>query len=163
MTESDRKMTSSDQVSAKAFEQYAWVLVAAVGVLSLLSGVYLAAYGRPGPGELAGFSTAGTTWDALRTSDPGLADYVTQLFRFLGLIFVAASVFFTVISVTAYRRGERWAWYVLWTFPVLFVPVMIIDLTSAYPHTWQAYTVFLILALFGLLLPIRIFFKRDFE
>ena len=125
----------------------------------MLSGVYLAAYGRPGPGELAGFSTLGTTWDELGASDPGLANYITQLFRFLGLIFVGAALLFTVISATAYRRRERWAWYALWTFPAMFVPVIVIDLTSAYPHIWHAYSAFLIGALFGLILPVRMFFR----
>ncbi len=35
----------------------------------------------------------------------------------LGLSYLTTNVLFTAISVTAFRRGERWAWYALWIGP----------------------------------------------
>lgn len=144
--------------TARWYQRWAWVLPFLSGLLAIFSGVYLAVYGRPGPGELAGFSSVGQTWAELVAADPGLAGYISQLFVFLGSIFVVTGLLVAVIAVTAFRRGERWAWYVLWSLPPLYLVIIGVDVTSRFPHLWAFYSVHLALVVLGLLLPIRQFF-----
>jgi hypothetical protein len=39
--------------------------------------------------------------------------------RLAGFLGVIASVFIVAVAATSYRRGERWAWYAMWTLPLL--------------------------------------------
>lgn len=148
-------------MTESVLERHAWVLPFLAGILAVVSGLYLALYARPGPGELAGFSSLGTTWEELLTTDPGLAGYIRQLFLFLGSVFAVTGIFVAGISATAFRRGERWAWYSLWTLPPLYLLVIAVDAASRFPHLWQFYSVPLALVVLGLLLPIRRFFPRE--
>lgn len=101
-------------------ERAAWTLPLVAGLLAVASGLYLVVAGRPEPGELAGFSSLGTTWEEMVATDPGLAGYIGQLFVFLGAVFTVTGVLIAAISATAFRRGERWAWYGLGTLLPLY-------------------------------------------
>lgn len=141
-------------------ERSAWMFPLVAGILAILSGLYLVFYARPGPGELAGFSSLGTTWEQLMVTDPGLAGYLTQLFVFVGASFTVVGILLAAISATAFRQGERWAWYTLWALPPLYVMVIVVDYMSRFPHLWQFYSIPLALVLVGLLLSIRRVFPR---
>jgi len=71
-----------------------------------------------GPGGLpiltAGYEgfTKGS-WSELAGTSPTTAKYVGLLFRMYGIYGVAFGVMAIAIAVTAFRRGERWAWWAL--------------------------------------------------
>jgi FtsH-binding integral membrane protein len=72
----------------------------------------------------------------------------------LGMSIGAFAVLATVVAAVPYRRGERWAWYVLWVVPLLWGGVavrMFIDQYSA----GSVYAVAAAIAVVGLLIPIR--------
>jgi hypothetical protein len=56
--------------------------------------------------------TGGSWADLVRTS-PMTARYVGVLFRTYGMFNVAFGLTAGAIAVTAFRRGDRWAWWVL--------------------------------------------------
>ncbi len=68
----------------------------------------------------------------------------------LGMVFFS----FGLIS-KGFRKAQRWAWYVLWYWPVFFI------LHIYAFSTWIPDLPLLLLCLLGLLLPYKKFFSRD--
>ena len=42
-------------------------------------------------------------------------------FRAIGVASIGMGLFGVMITVIAYRRGERWAWFTLWYYPVFWI------------------------------------------
>ncbi len=53
------------------------------------------------------------SWSELAGTSPTTAKYVGLLFRMYGIYGVAFGVMAIAIAVTAFRRGEHWAWWAL--------------------------------------------------
>ncbi len=69
-----------------------------------------------------------------------------------GALAAGMSFFGAAITLTAFRRGERWAWFVLWYYPAFFAAH---TLASGIAISG---TPLLLLSMLGLLLPVRRFF-----
>lgn len=69
-------------------------------------------------------------------------------------------VFIMAIAYFSYRKGERWAWYVLWYLPVFFVYLLVNDLAVGGSSS-SVVILFLIISLIGLLLPYRRLFPKS--
>lgn len=54
-----------------------------------------------------------SSWSELVASSPRIAEFMTLLFRMYGLYGVVLSLLALAIAATAFRRGERWAWWAL--------------------------------------------------
>src|SRR5262245_49197259 len=96
-------------------------------VLILIVDVGLVAWGAmaaalpdhlPGPGGrpilpagYEGFS--GGSWAELASTSPMAAAYIAVLFRMYGLYCALFGLMASAIAVTAFRRGDRWAWWAL--------------------------------------------------
>ena len=100
--------------------QIAWILIAIVDVGYIAWGAGAAA--SPdlllGPGGKAilpagyeGYS--GGSWSELAGGSPLIAGYMKLLFRLYGVYCVLFGLMGSAIAVTAFRRGERWAWWTL--------------------------------------------------
>jgi hypothetical protein len=98
----------------------AWILILIVdlGYVAWGAGAALAPHHLPGPGGVgilpAGYEgyTAGS-WSELADTSPLTAAYMTVLFRMYGVYNVLFGLMSGAIVVTAYRRGEQWAWWAL--------------------------------------------------
>jgi hypothetical protein len=53
------------------------------------------------------------SWSDLSNTSPMTARYIAVLFRMYGVYIVAFGLTACAIAVTAFRRGERWAWWTL--------------------------------------------------
>lgn len=100
--------------------QIAWVLIFMVEVAYTAWGAAAAAWPDHllGPGGKAilpagyeGYS--GGSWSQLVETSPLIAGYVTVLWRMYGIYCAVFGVLGSAITVTAFRRGERWAWWAL--------------------------------------------------
>lgn len=85
----------------------AWGAAAAVAPSSLLG---------PGgkailPAGYEGYS--GASWADLAGASPVIAAYMTILFRMYGIYNILFGLMGSAIAVTAFRRGEHWAWWCL--------------------------------------------------
>jgi hypothetical protein len=78
------------------------------------------------------------------------------LYRADGLASVGLGVFGLLLAVVPFRRGERWAWFALWFYPVFWLAHLVFGLPPGTDHVHQI--VFIVLSLAGLLLPVRQFF-----
>ena len=100
--------------------QIAWILILIVDVGYVAWGAMAAVApdGLIGPGGKAilpagyeGYS--GESWPELLRTSPMTARYMIVLFRMYGIYNVVFGLMASAISVTAFRRGERWAWWAL--------------------------------------------------
>jgi len=82
-----------------------------------------------------------------------------QYLRAIGAASIGMGLFGAMISVTSFRRRDRWACFALCYYPVFWTAHLVGDLPPGRDHIHQV--VFIVLSLFGLLLPIGEFFPRD--
>ena len=144
-------------MSEKSYEKHAWILLFAAAIFIFIGGLVVAtSAGR----DLDFPAIAGITHDELRSSNPGVADYIAFIVRGLGSFMMGFAVLTMAIAWKSYRNGEKWAWYVLWSFPVIYGLAAAISL-SAGGVNWPLFIALLIVALIGLLLPIRKFFPKS--
>ena len=100
--------------------QVAWILILIVDVACVAWGAMAAAFPDHllGPGGTPiltagyeGFSKG--SWSELARTTPMTARYMDVLFRMYGVYNVAFWLMAIAITVTAFRRGEAWAWWTL--------------------------------------------------
>jgi len=63
------------------------------------------------PAGFEGFSRG--SWAELARTAPMTARYIDMLFRLYGVYCLIFGLLGSAIAVTAFRRGERWAWWTL--------------------------------------------------
>ena len=155
-------------VSVKGYWKYGWAILFVFWALHLvlsardflpnLQDLCLAC--APGA-ETPILAVTGMTWNQLVSSNPKFASFLASTLVNDGISGVGLAVFGMIVSLTSYRKGEKWAWYISWSMPIgilaaqlnvyaLTGSVMVIYLTVA----------FTIVSLLALLLPYRQFFPR---
>ncbi|MAG36332.1 MAG: hypothetical protein CL878_08820 [Dehalococcoidia bacterium] len=77
-----------------------------------------------------------------------------------GLGFTGFAVLGTAITFWPFRRGERWSWYTLWAFPAVLGLTAGIMYSQKVTGVGSFYAGSAVLAVLGLLLPIRKFFPQ---
>jgi hypothetical protein len=100
--------------------RYAWLAIVVVDVGLLLWGAMAALLPDYllGPDSkpilTAGYEGfTGASWSALVQASPRTADYIEALFRLYGAWNVAFSLPAIALAATAFRRGDRLAWWAL--------------------------------------------------
>lgn len=100
--------------------QNAWLIILVVDLLDVAwgAGAAISPETLLGPGGKAilpaGFEGyTGASWPQLTSASPLTAGYMVLLFRMYGLFNVLFGLMGGAIAATAFRRGERWAWWVL--------------------------------------------------
>jgi hypothetical protein len=125
-------------VAEKGYQKNAWVLLVIIGVVSMIFG-------------------AASILTSLQSPSPYSLTQVTQ--RDEGVVIIGFGLFGTAISYEAFRRGERWAWYVALYVPVAFVYLTVNSYSSGGAN-WPFFVVLLLVDLAGLLLSYRKFFPK---
>ena len=77
----------------------------------------------------------------------------------IGVASIGMGLFGVMITVIAYRRRERWAWFTLWYYPIFWIAHLLGGLPPGQEHVHQI--VFIVLSLVGLLIPVGEFFPRE--
>ena len=117
--------------------QIAWILILIVdaGYISWGAGAAASPDHLLGPGGKgilpAGYEGySGGAWPQLASASPTVARYMTLLFRMYGIYNVVFGLMTVAITLTAFRRGERWAWWTLLVGnTIALVSAMIYDWT----------------------------------
>ena len=106
--------------TALKWRQVAWILMllADVGLLAWGAMAAIAPEHLLGPNSApilnAGYEGfTGYSWSELTATSPNAADFMTLVFRMYGIYGVAFSLMAIAITVTAFRRGDGWAWWAL--------------------------------------------------
>lgn len=151
----------NNKMNEKFYEKYAWIIFIAIGVIVLLGAIP----------HIFGLNTdptlvqtiSGKTIDELKVSNPMFFNLYNFYFIGGGLSDLGFAFFLIVISATAYRLRQKWAWYAFWFVPAYFLSWVVLSSTLP-PESSSSLipplTVFIILSLIGLLLPFRKFFPR---
>ncbi len=103
----------------------------------------------------------GMSLSELEALSPEATQVARFLFGLLGMLKISWSFFVLAITMTGFRKGERWAWYILWLAPILLVSQGVFD--SIYfgnINEMLQWIPILTLTLIGLFLPYRKFFPR---
>ncbi len=144
----------------RPYEKYAWVVFLFLGLLWVVVGLVQVF----SPDELLETDAQLITdmsWSELKASSPVATDLVRFHYGGMGLLKTSWSLFVLAITLTGYRRGEKWAWYTLWLAPLILVwsafynVIFVGDVNQALQ--WIPVTS---VSLLGLLLPYRKFFPR---
>jgi hypothetical protein len=144
----------------RVYEKYAWVILFALGLLWLVVGL-VAVFHPEGIFETDAQSVTNIPWSELKSSSPKAAEFVIFVYGQMGLLKISWSFFVIAITLTGYRRGEKWAWYTMWSVPVLLVSDALFSsiFIGDVSQTLQFIPI-TIITLLGLLLPYRKFFPR---
>src|SRR4051794_38554890 len=101
-------------------QRVAWILILIVdvGYMAWGAGAAVSPDHLLGPGGKAilpagyeGYS--GGSWSELANASPLIAGYMSVLYRMYGIYNVCFGLMGSAIAVTAFRRGENWAWWAL--------------------------------------------------
>jgi hypothetical protein len=121
MIDVEARRASATQATAMTRRRLvAWLLIVIVdagfvawGALAALSPDHLLGPGGKPilPAGYEGFT--GASWAQLVSTSPATAEYMGVLFRTYGAYNVAFGLTAIAVAVTAFRRGESWAWWAL--------------------------------------------------
>lgn len=151
----------NNKMNEKFYEKYAWIIFITIGVIVLL-GAILHAFGLNTDPTLVQ-TISGKTINELKVSNPMFFNLYNFYFIGGGLSDLGFAFFLIVISATAYRQRQKWAWYAFWFVPAYFLSWVVLSSTLPLESSSSLIpplTVFIILSLIGLLLPFRKFFPR---
>jgi len=131
------------------WRRLAWLvlLIADAGLLAWGVGAAAIPEHLPGPGGVpilpAGYEGySGGSWHQLVATSPQTAGYITLVFRMYGLYIVAFGLLAVTIAATAFRRGDRWAWWALLVGnTIAFISAMTYDriVGAIGPFEWSEY------------------------
>lgn len=156
-------VTETGPSPRRRFEKLGWALLAVTGLPFLLFGVTALLFGLslsdfpvglPG-GPDAVRSTTSLTWDEVVSQEAAAMTLLRGVSRVAGLAFLGFGILVIVVASVPYRRGERWAWFVLWAVPAFMVGLLIHELVGDFVHMPA---MLLALSVAGLVLPYRVFF-----
>lgn len=141
-------------------EKYGWVVYLALGLLWLVVGI-MQAFFPDGLIDNEAQLVTDMSWNELMSSDPAASELIRFTYGGLGLLKVSWSLFVLVITLTGYRRGEKWAWYTLWLVPILLVGCALFN-AGWFGRINEALQFIPItsVSLLGLILPYRKFFPK---
>ena len=154
--------------SPNVYQRYAWTLLFVFWALHLLlsardffptlQDVCIAC--APG-GQTAILSSTGLTWGQISYTNPRFANFLASTLVDDGISGVGLAIFGMIVSLTSFRRGEKWAWYVSWSMPIgiLAAQLNVYQLTGS-TMVIILTVVFVIVSLAALFLPYRQFFPK---
>jgi hypothetical protein len=145
---------------ARVYEKYGWVWYLALGVLwlvvglsQLLTPVVLL--------EDDAQHISGMSLSELEASSSEATELIFWQIGTLGNLKISWSLFLIAITLTGYRKGEKWAWYTMWLAPAVLVCQAIFDsMFLGDVNEVLKWIPITFLSLVGLLLPYRKFFPR---
>jgi hypothetical protein len=144
----------------KIYEKYAWIVLLSVGLLWLVVGI-VAVYSPEGIFEADAQAVTNLPWTDLKASSPEASNFIIFVYGQMGLLKISWSLFILAITLTGFRRGEKWAWYIMLLAPILLVSdavfsvVFIGDINQV-----LQFIPITAITMVGLLLPYRIFFPK---
>ncbi|GAA1807782.1 hypothetical protein [Agromyces neolithicus] len=109
-----------------------WGLLALATILGALNGLYVLVVPVGGQTELTG-----RTWDQFAADDAEMASLYSMDLALLGITWVAFGLLAAVVSLFAYRLGERWSWYALWLVPLAYGGAAARMLVDEYSAGWS--------------------------
>jgi len=157
-------MTLQDLRNETFFERHAWKVFTGLSLIVVLFGVGDVLIGgltfQTGEDVLFN-SLSGTTWGELNATAPGPANLIDYQVRAGGAYLLMIGLLSLSITLTALRRGDRWAWYAMWVWPlgILLIEAQLLSsvrtLGSGIPVPVISGTIFIIVSVVTLAISYR--------
>lgn len=147
----------------------AWMLLLATAVPAIYGPLAHLVSGRPLAAGMQFWKNDPAThparsWADLVAQHPETASVISGHVRMMAILGLAFGVLFVAVVSTAFRRGERWAWFAAWSYPAAilgFAAVATIH-DGWWEDSWALPSLVVVVGvvIVGLLLPVRVFFGR---
>lgn len=153
-------------MSERTYQRAGWIILLIVSVIIALFGlgdVIVASAADPAIVQ----AVTGMTPEEIGALEPRLLVLVDLQTRAIGAALLVVGILAAAIVWTSFRRAERWAWYALWTLPLLNVLIFFNMLThtdfstGVLPPPLLSAPVFLAITVVGLLVSTRRFFPKE--
>ncbi len=145
------------RLPVKGYEKNAWMLITLLGLLGIVFAFVLISETPLDPTQLQ--KQLGQSVNSFQASNPSAWSTIQYYDRDSGAALMGFSILGVGISYTAFRKGEKWAWYV-----ELFLPLYLIFVTAESYYAggvyWPLYAIFFLISLAALLLPYHRFFPK---
>ena len=146
------------------FELSAWVLFLLIGVLEMLFGLGDMIAGVENDPAIL-ISTTGRTPVELKAQDPLIYNAMDQQQKIIGQILLMNGALISVVSLKAFRRGARWAWFTFWLIPMSMTIATVSSYNSRQPGEslappFYSGSLFAVLTIVWLALSYRKYFSR---
>ena len=154
--------------ASRSYARYAWTLLFAFWALHLVLSVRdffpslqdLCLACLPGA-QTAIQSSTGITWSQLTSTNPRFTSFLASTLVDDGISGVGLAIFGMIVSLTGFRRGEKWAWYVSWSMPIGILAAQLnVYLLTASVLVIVLGIAFVLVSLLALFLPYREFFPK---
>lgn len=149
-------MSSETRSVDRFYQKHAWIILFGLGLLLSLSTIGILVSGSNPPMQFE--VDTGVAWKGFAADYPTVATLVTITEQLIAAGFLGFALFATVIAFSKYRAGERWAWYIMWIFVGVLTFAAILFFTHEQAYVGYFYVGAAVLAVVGLLLPVRRFF-----
>ena len=114
------------------FERSAWVLFLVIGLIEILFGAGdMIAGVENDPAILV--SATGRTPAELKAQDPLIYNAMDQQQKVIGHVLLMTGLLVSVVSLTAFRGGARWAWFTFWLIPIDMVFIVVASYNNRQP------------------------------
>jgi hypothetical protein len=144
----------------RIYEKYAWVVFLFLALLWIVVGFAQAFY-PDGLAENDAQLVTDKSWSELKDSSPEASDLVRFHYGNLGLLKMSWSFLVIAITLTGFRRGEKWAWYALCLVPILLVSAGLFRSWFLGDASEMIQSIPIVtISLVGLFLPYRKFFPK---
>lgn len=141
---------------ANWFQKHGWWIFFLLGVGAVLAAP-IQLRGRapnpPSPEGITGFSLA-----EIGEHVPGMPGFIASLSRQLGNFMLTSGLLMAAIAAIPFRKGERWAWWAMWSAPLL---LLIQFINSNFGSGWWADLGLIPVTLVALIAQFRKFFPKS--
>lgn len=114
------------------FEQSVWVLFLVLGVIEILFAVGDMIAGVENDPAIL-ISATGRTPAELKAEDPLLYNAIDHQQKTIGHVLLMTGLLVSVVSLTAFRGGARWAWFTFWLIPIDMVFIVVASYNNRQP------------------------------
>jgi len=169
---SNQTRSSSAYKNGTFFERYSWIVFLILGLIIALFGLGdIMTGGATFDGGEAPtvLGISGLTWQQLNSASTNATTMIDYLVRAGGVHLFVLGLLGMFVAATAFRRGERWAWYAMWLWP-LWLGMVVLLLLSAYkqpgpgvPPPLVSGSIFFAITVLTLALSFRKFFPKQQE
>jgi uncharacterized membrane protein HdeD (DUF308 family) len=149
------------------FERSAWVLFLALGVIEIIFGLTDMIAGIENDPAIL-ISATGRTPAELKVKDPLIYNAMNQQQKVIGQYLLMTGALISIISLTAFRRGARWAWFTFWLVPISVTYLAVLSYNNRQPGEplappFYSGSFFAVFTIVWLALSYRKYFSRSQE
>lgn len=158
-------MTKQESKNRPFLQRNAWMMLLVVASIFTLFGLWDLVRGMDADPAIAE-SILGTDWEPFSDQRPDIANLMDLMAKSHGATIAAFSILSIAVILRPFRRGEPWAWYVLWIWPVWNVLIFLRFFTAdrspefAAPPPMLSSPIFFTITVLALGASYRAFFPR---